>query len=186
MKAFIQIITIILIILITFLMGYFLGQTEQYSDKITSENSVSILVKIIYPFFMVIISGIVGYVIGNIKTFREQKDKTYVESLPPILTMAYNREKASEESFNEALCKLWLYSNKKIAKQLEKAIRIIVKSDRGNLTEELQKTLAYMREDIQINFLQRLKPKDFNHIYLQLIKKYDSAQTRTRHNHAST
>jgi len=158
MKAFLSIITVILALLLVFLFGYFWGQTAKNMDDNTVGASLSILFKIIIPLFMVLVSGLIGYVIGNFKTFREQKHKTYVESLPPILTMAYNRKQVSENTFNEALCKLWLCSNKKIARQLEKAVRIIVKS-------------------VQINFLQRLHPKEFNHIYLQLIKKYEDSST---------
>ena len=41
---------------------------------------------------LILITGAIGYILGSVKSFREQKQKVYVELLPTILKMGYNPE----------------------------------------------------------------------------------------------
>jgi len=124
--------------------------------------------------FFIIFSGIVGYVVGALKSFREAKQKAYEEILPPILQMAYNPSKADEGEFGKALCKLWLYANKKIAKKMDNALYILHDRSRGDLPKTLQEVVADMRKDIQVMPWQKVKPEDVHHLYTQIVKVKDT------------
>ncbi|MBM4278536.1 MAG: hypothetical protein FJ130_11760 [Deltaproteobacteria bacterium] len=45
---------------------------------------------IIIGMLSILFSGIVGYLVGSVKSFREEKQRAYGELLPPIVRMAYN------------------------------------------------------------------------------------------------
>jgi hypothetical protein len=76
--------------------------------------------------FFIIFSGILGYFVGAIKSFREEKQKAYGEIIPPILKMAYNpQDTIDEKEYSRALSKLWLYGSKKVTQKMEKALEIM-------------------------------------------------------------
>jgi hypothetical protein len=124
-------------------------------------NLVAILVA---AFF----SGLIGYFFGAAKIFREEKQKIYVDILPIILKVAYDRQASDEKDFNNALSKLWLYGNKKVTRKMENALSILHKPTRGNFTKAAQEAIVEMRKDIQISPFQKIEPKDVNHIYTKL------------------
>ena len=165
-------IYLIVIILLIFILGFVIGYNfESIKDIIHFNNGLQPLtsfLKIIISVFTIFITGMIGYFVGVAKTFREQKEKIYSETIQPILTRAYEPTKISDNEFNKSVAKLWLYSNKKVTKKLNKAISIMVDPRRGELTPALQETMSEMRKDIQLLFWQRLEPKDFGHIYMQL------------------
>jgi len=116
--------------------------------------------------FLILLAGITGYILGEIKSFREAKQKAYSELLPPILKMAYKRETTEDEKeFSKALSKLWLFGSKKVTHKMEHALKIIHKDIRGDITNALQVTVVEMRKDIQLWFWQELKPEEVNHLY---------------------
>jgi len=98
--------------------------------------------------FFAVLTGIIGYVVGTAKTFREEKQKAYGEILPPILKAAYNPESLDEKEFNKALCKLWLYGSKNVTRTMEHALEILHNPSKGNITRALQETIVAMRKDI--------------------------------------
>ena len=127
------------------------------------ETSLKILIPLISILF--------GYWVGRIRSFREQKQKIYLELLPPILQMGYDPKSANEEEFSRALSKLWLYGSKDVTKKMERAVSILHKPSRGNLTEAFQNAVVSMRNDLQVWPWQKIEPKDVNHLYTKIIGK---------------
>ncbi len=122
---------------------------------------------------VVIISGIIGYLLGACKAFREAKQKAYQEILPPIIKMAYRSEDANEGEFCEALVKLWLYGSKTVAKKVDNAVSVAHKKERGNVSEALQEAIVEMRNDIQILpwpilWRKKLTPDEVKHIFTRI------------------
>ncbi len=113
----------------------------------------------------IIVGGIIGFIFGHLKFFREEKHRAYRELLPPILRAAYNPQERDEDEFNKALTKLWLYGNKDVAKKMDMAVSIIHDRSRGNITEAFQKAIIAMRKDLRMWRNDELKPTDVAHIY---------------------
>lgn len=119
--------------------------------------------------FFIVLSGVLGYIVGAIKSFREEKQKAYGEIIPPILKMAYNPQDAvDEKEYSKALSKLWLYGSKRVTRKMETALKIMHNSSKGDVTRALQEAVVEMRNDIQLFSLQRLKPEDVNHLYTRI------------------
>jgi hypothetical protein len=122
--------------------------------------------------FFIILSGIVGYIVGAIKSFREEKQKAYSDIIPPILKMAYNpQDIIDEKEYSKALSKLWLYGTKKVTKKVEIALQIMHNPSMGDLTKALQEAVVEMRKDIQLLSLQNLKPEQVNHLYSKIANR---------------
>lgn len=119
---------------------------------------------------LAIATGCVGFILGSIKFFREEKQKAYRESLPPIIKMAFDtdRTKGDEEEFNKALAKFWLYGNKGVTKKIDKVASILVNPKRGDLTRSVQEAIIEMRRDIRIKGYQGLKPEEVAHMYAKI------------------
>ena len=117
--------------------------------------------------FTIFVSGIVGFYLGKLKEFRESKQKIYSSVLPVIIKTYYYPESAVEEEYNKSVILSWLYSNKVVAKKLDKIASIIIDRSRGTeTTEEFQNLIIAMRKDIQpFPWWQRLKANDVKHIY---------------------
>ena len=118
-----------------------------------------------------ILTGCIGFILGSVKFFREEKQRAYRELLPPILKFAFHRETSQDEKeFNEALSKLWLYGNNEVAKKMDRAISIMHNHSRGDMMMAFQEAVVAMRKDIQILPWQRLKPEEVNHLYSTMVK----------------
>lgn len=127
-------------------------------------KSVSLIISIV-------LSGFVGYVVGVVKAFREQKLRAYEEILPIFIKMAFEPDKSNEAEFNKATIKAWLFASKKVARKVDRAISILVDPQRGNAMEALQDAIAEMRSDIQCWRWQRMKPTEISHFYTKIGKK---------------
>lgn len=110
-------------------------------------------------------SGIIGFFLGRIKEFRESKQKIYSLILPDIMAKCFNPEGCKEEKYNSALILSWIYSNKKVAKQINKIESLIVKPERGDIIKEVQDLINKIRKDIQPFPWQRLQVSEFEHLY---------------------
>ncbi len=120
---------------------------------------------------IIILSSALGYIIGAVRSFRDQKQKAYTELLPAIIQMAYNPNQADEGAFSISLMKLWLYGSKRVAIQMEEAVSRLHHPERElSVTEALQDAIILMRRDIQVNPFQRLRRQDVNHLYTRVIK----------------
>lgn len=123
----------------------------------------------------IVVSGVLGYSLGVVKFFREEKQKAYRELLPPILRIAFRlpRRPPDEKEFNEALSKLWLYGSKKVAKKMDTAVAIMHDHSRGDMIRGFQEAIIAMRNDIQIlPWLpwRRLKPEEVKHFYSHIVE----------------
>lgn len=116
----------------------------------------------------ILIAAMAGYIVGSFKAFREAKQKAYQELLPPILKLAFRSRDVNETEYCEALCKLWLYANKKVAKKMERALFIAHDPQRGNMIEALQEVIVEMRKDIQLFSFQRLKANEVQHLFTRI------------------
>ena len=128
----------------------------------------------ILPIFLAIFSGAIGYITGVALSFREQKLKTYTDSLQIIRKIVYQTEITDVPELNKALIYMWLYGSSKAAKQFDKVVSIRIKpGERGGiegLTKELQELIVAMRNDIQFSPCQKLlKPDDIKHLSIRLI-----------------
>lgn len=104
---------------------------------------------IIITILVAFATALIGYYLGTLKFFRENKLKAYKEILPPIISAAYNPQgNADEKEFNTALALLWLYSSKDVAVSMDKAVSIIVDPRRGNFQQAVQESIVKMRYDI--------------------------------------
>ena len=125
--------------------------------------------KIIISVLSILLSGIVGYLVGSVKSFREEKQKAYGELLPPIVRMAYNPTPDDEKEFNKALSKLWLYANREVAFKVDRVASILVDSKRGDRTEAIQEAIVAMRSDIHHKWpFAKIKPEDVKHLYMRI------------------
>lgn len=123
----------------------------------------------IWELFLIILSGIIGYVVGTLKSFREAKQKAYGDIIPPILKMTYNPQGVEDEKeYSSALSKLWLYGSKKVTEKMEKALGIMHNPSTGDVTKSLQETVVEMRKDIQIFSWQKINPEDVGHLYTKI------------------
>ena len=127
---------------------------------------LDIILKILLP---IILSILLGFWAGRISSFREHKQKIYIELLPPILKMAFDPDSSDEREFSKALSKLWLYGSKNVTKKMERAVSILHDQRRGNLTEAFQNAIVAMRKDIQIVPWQKIKAKNVNHLYTKIV-----------------
>lgn len=117
----------------------------------------------------ILFSGLVGYLIGAVKSFRDEKQKAYGELLPPIVRMAYNPSLDDEKDFNKALNKLWLYANREVAFKVDKIASILVDPTRGNKAEAIQQAIVAMRKDIHHKWpFSKIKPDEVNHLYMRI------------------
>ncbi len=57
----------------------------------------------IFPIFLLISSGAIGYITGVALSFREQKLKTYTDSLQIIRKVVYQTEISDQPELNKAL-----------------------------------------------------------------------------------
>ena len=135
--------------------------------------------KIVLIAVSVVLTGIIGYFIGTIKFFREEKHKAYGEMIPPILKMAYHpQDSKDEQEYSRALIKLWLYGSKKVALKMEEALKIMHDPAKGNVTRALQDVVAEARKDIQLWPWQRLNPEDINHLYTRIAGEKDKIEDK--------
>lgn len=95
------------------------------------------------------IGALIGYLFGAYRGFREAKQKAYQELLPPILQLAFHAGPTDEAYFNEALCKLWLYGSREVAKKMKTAVSVICDPTLGDLETPLRETVVEMRNDVQ-------------------------------------
>ena len=111
-------------------------------------------------------TGILGFLFGSYRQFREEKHRAYRELLPPIIKAAYRRDLGDEKELNEATAKLWLYANRSVAKKMDLALSRIIKPSRGSATQALQEAIIAMRKDLRLRwFWQGLSSKEVAHIY---------------------
>ena len=122
-----------------------------------------------WDIFFIVLSGIIGYVVGAVKSFREEKQKAYADIIPPILKMAYNpQDTIDEKEYRKALTKLWLYGSKNVTRKMEKALAIMHDHSKGDVTRALQEAVIEMRKDIHVFSHQYLRPEDVNHLYTRI------------------
>jgi hypothetical protein len=122
-----------------------------------------------FKIFLILISGFIGWAVGYVKSFRDEKQKAYGDILPPILKMVYNPESSvDEKEFSRALSKLWIYGSKTVTQKMENALTIMHDHSKGDVTKALQEAVVEMRKDIQIWPWQKLKPQDVNHLYTRI------------------
>jgi len=122
--------------------------------------------------FIIILSGIIGYIVGAVKSFREEKQKAYGEIIPPILKMAYDpQDVLDEKEYSKALAKLWLYGSKNVTRKMEYALKLVHNPTGSDVSKALQEAVVEMRKDIQIFSWQRLKPEDVGHLYTKISKE---------------
>lgn len=127
--------------------------------------------KIGLPIIIALFSGIIGFVVGSVKAFREAKQNAYKEILPPIIKMAYEPQQGIDnKEFNKALALTWIYANKKVALKMDRVVSIINDHNRGNITKALQDAIAEMRKDVQVLSTQNLKSDKVKHLYTRVIE----------------
>ncbi len=101
--------------------------------------------------------AIVGYWFGFSRSFKEHKLKVYGDMLPIMVRFLFSGRDAKE--FNKELVRMWVYADKAVAYQMEKAIRAArvlhgssVKDRDARKSEflrEVQTLIVAMRYDVQ-------------------------------------
>lgn len=171
MKRFLKSTIVIILLLVVFPALVFGTDTSKLED--------GLLWKIVLIAVSVLLTGVIGYFVGTIKYYREEKHKAYGEMIPPILKLAYHPEDSKDEQeYSKALIKLWLYGSKKVALKMEEALKIMHDSSRGNVTKALQDVVAAARRDIQLWPWQRLKPEEINHLYTRIAGEKDKVENK--------
>jgi hypothetical protein len=123
---------------------------------------------LIETIIIAVVTGIVGFILGNIKFHREEKYKAYREFLSPIVRFVFAKD--NQDAYNEAQQKLWVFASKKVAKKMDIVASRVIKSERGNVIEALQELIAEMRNDIQLWSCSRIKAPEIYHIYTTVQK----------------
>jgi hypothetical protein len=109
-----------------------------------------------------VFTGIVGFILGNLKFHREEKYKAYREFFTPIVRFVFERD--NQNAYNEAQQKLWVFASRKVAMKMDIVASRVIKPERGNPVEALQEMIAEMRNDIQPWCFCRIKPPEIAHI----------------------
>ena len=110
-----------------------------------------------------VVTGIVGFILGNIKFHREEKYKAYREFLSPIVRFVFARD--NQDEYNEAQQKLWVFASKKVARKMDIVASRVIRPERGDVIEALQEMIAEMRNDIQLWSCSMIRPPEIGHIY---------------------
>ena len=168
-KFFCSHITTILIVVVAGIIGYTIGAA--YLSSIPFYKSITgYTTGIVKSLLLPVVAGIIGYIIGVAKSFREQKLKTYIDSLQIISKVVYQPEIRDQSELNKALINMCLYGNIEVFKKFDKVVSIKVKPPRGDIIKELQELIVDMRNDIQFLPCQKLlKPDDIKHLSIRLI-----------------
>jgi len=116
-----------------------------------------------------VVTGIVGFILGNLKFHREEKYKAYRDFLSPIVRFVFERD--NQDAYNEAQQKLWVFASRKVAMKMDIVASRVIKPKKGNPVEALQEMIAEMRNDIQPWSFCRIKPPEIAHIYTIAPKK---------------
>jgi len=119
-----------------------------------------------------LITGIIGFIFGNIKFHREEKYRAYREFISPIVRFVFIRD--NEDAYNEAMQKLWVFASKKVAKKMDIVASRVIKPERGNVKEALQDLISEMRSDIQLWSWGRIKALEIRHIHTTVTKSSQS------------
>ena len=164
------------VMIISFSAGAFLGFNFRpllafiISHGFGDENSGGVA-KGAIAVLSILFSAVVGYLVGAVKSFRDEKQKAYGEILPPIVRMAYtsNPTPDDEKDFNKALAKLWLYANREVAFKVDRVASILVDPRRGNKTEAIQQAIVAIRKDIHHKWpFSKIKPDEVAHLYMRI------------------
>ena len=124
---------------------------------------------LINTLIVAIITGIIGFILGNIKFYREEKYKAYREFLSPIVRFVFTHD--NEDQYNEAMQKLWVFASKKVAKKMDIVAYIVIDPpNRGNVIEACQDLISEMRTDIQLWSCNRIKAPEIGHIFTTVPK----------------
>ena len=120
---------------------------------------------------LIIFGGIVGFFFKDYMNYIERKQISYSELLPPIIKMGYDSKTADESQFNKALALLWLYGSEDVLRKMDKAVSLLHKKDKKDLTYAFQEAIVEMRYDIETRFLRKkIDPRLVNHIYTKIVK----------------
>ncbi len=131
-------------------------------------SSLLPVITVISTIFVAVISAFLGYVLGTSKLMREHKLNFYGEVLPIFLRAIFAQKKEDENAFNSALARIWIYADKKAAKDLDIAVSCAVDPRRGNPIKKLREAIPAVRRDIQPWWQWRnrkLSPEDIKHFY---------------------
>jgi len=118
-----------------------------------------------------VVSGVIGYIVGSLKSIRENKLQKYGEMLPKIVAYAYKSEHTSDETkdFNTWINQASLYANRDSFLKLMKVTQTL--TQKGNqdhsLTEAMQAAIVTMRKDLNpwwLRYCNRLEPKEITHL----------------------
>ena len=110
-----------------------------------------------------IIMAVIGFILGNLKFYREEKYKAYREFLSPIVRFVFAKD--NQDQYNEAMQKLWVFASKKVARKMDVVASRVIDSNRGDVIEALQDLISEMRTDIQPWSCSRIKAPEIRHIY---------------------
>jgi hypothetical protein len=136
---------------------------ERYMDAIPD---------FVWTIGLAVLTAVLGYFVGSVKFFKEHQLRMYGEALPALLRLTFDPQPGqTEQDFNAALSKVWLYGSKDVCTKLDWAIGCRLVPDRGNFIEEMKKTIVEIRKDIQPWW--RLKQRGLatnapGHFYIQI------------------
>ena len=104
-----------------------------------------------------ILLAVVGYWFGSARSFKQNKLRVYEDMLPIFVRYLFSGKDARE--FNRELVRMWVYADKAVANQMERAIRaardVHNPSDgdrdarKTAFLREVQTLIAEMRHDVQ-------------------------------------
>jgi len=100
-----------------------------------------------------IVTGVVGYLVGAAKAFRQKKIDAYESVVEPFIRASYpergtNRRKALR-GLNTALYRMWLFAGRRAALAGDRVATALVHGPEQKLTRALQDFLSKARQDVQ-------------------------------------
>jgi ABC-type cobalt transport system substrate-binding protein len=132
--------------------------------------------KALWPLAAAIGSGLLGYWIGTLTTYFEQKQRALADVVPSVFKVALGREvKPTDlDQLNRSLHLLWLYARPKTAKGVDKVLVCAKhpdpKSGGKDLIAAAQSAIVQMRKELRPWFLRwtsRLSSEDIKHFYFE-------------------
>lgn len=125
-------------------------------------------------------AGLVGYLVGAAKSFRQKKIEAYESIVLPLIKAHWpepGKRKEAIEAANKALYRMWVFCSPEAALAGDDVANLLVDPRRGKPIEAMQKFLAEARSDVQPWPWSTLFSIDYSaikHFYLKVPKDDDA------------
>ena len=103
-----------------------------------------------WPFLVATFSALIGYWVGTLKNYYEQKQTAMVNVMPNIIRVLLAEEitTINIEEFNRSLHLMWLFASKPTAKSIDNLLHLIAHPNDGDRIKAAQAAFVQMRKEL--------------------------------------